>query len=93
MQKEIVNLYINGLPWCKASYPSNIFWNAKKDGIELSCSMEKHKAEKAIEWLKENGYNAYMRTGEYRSSLCEVDYIDGDDSYYDDVKIDERWFP
>ena len=88
----LATIYIDGLPFCRASYEQGIHEKARKDDVKLGCSLFINQATVAVEWLKSRGYNAYIRVGDNRSSLCEVDIIDGCDDYpsYD---FNERWYP
>ena len=94
MTEEIVNLYLDGLPWCRASYPIDLYKKARADGVKLSCSMLKKDGEDAVRWLQRRGMNAYLREGERRSELCEPMYIEDDhgNSEIDDFDWKRRWF-
>lgn len=92
---EIVNLYINGLPHCRAeAIPHTIRLEARQENIKIACSMLKSEALRTVEFLKKRGYNAYLREGESRGDLCEPSFM-GD--YYEEeelpqYKSTDRWF-
>lgn len=88
---EIVSVYVNGLPNCRApSYPLHILDAARLEKIKLACSLEEDQAQKTICFLKKHGYNAYIRKGENREDLCDYSGFDDDGPTYDP---NERWFP
>lgn len=80
---ELVNLYINGLPYCRCSVPFEIRDLARQEGVSVNCTMYKDEALRAINFLCKHGYNAYIREGKDRENLCEVpligDYYEADE--------------
>jgi hypothetical protein len=88
---DLVNLYFDGLPWCRANYPRDIYEDARKDGINLSCTMYREAAEEAVSWLLDRGYMAYYREGEFREDLCEPMVVD--DEYDPNYDMEDRWYP
>ena len=92
---NLVNLYLDGLPWCRASYPADIYHDARKDGIKLSCTLYREAAEEAVAWLLDRGYMAYYREGDLRESMCEPmpSYDEEGNIDYPEIDIDARWYP
>lgn len=41
---ELVNLYINGLPYCRCSVPFEIRDLARQEGVSVNCTMYKDEA-------------------------------------------------
>lgn len=93
--QELVNLYIDGLPFCRcSSLPIELRKLARQEGITITCTLYKDEGLQAASFLCKHGYNAYIREGEDRQALCEPAFI-GD--YYEadeepSYNSDERWY-
>ena len=93
-----VNLYIDGLPYCRYSMDPevrcNLLRQAREENIKLgSCYYTSfQEANLVASWLQSKGFDAYVRDDVNCHELCERDYHDDDDMPPQEW-YGRRWFP